>query len=168
MEALLLLLLLGLSGASLGFHGDSVSFTAPQRRTDGSIQVTFHRRQNGRSSCETQPYTCGNAACTCEDAACTCGNGACTSFTESDVLQTDLDGTAEQRWCQTESRVEASISTSNTSLYLRDSGCCWTSNVEGKTTWTSSAVLDLGSRSDSNALNSCPVTATVSSLRYEA
>lgn len=47
----------------------------------------------------------------------------------------------------------------------RDSGCCWLSNVEGKTNWTSHAHLNLCSRSDSMSLNNCPVTATVSSLR---
>lgn len=48
---------------------------------------------------------------------------------------------------------------------FRDSGCCWLSNVEGKTNWTSHAHLNLCSRSDSMSLNNCPVTATVSSLR---
>lgn len=50
-------------------------------------------------------------------------------------------------------------------LPLRDSGCCWASNVNGKTYWTSDAELNLGTRSDSHTLNSCPVTTTVSSLR---
>lgn len=46
------------------------------------------------------------------------------------------------------------------------SGCCWTANAEGKTNWTTQAELDLGTRSDSHAINRCPVTTTVSSLRY--
>ncbi|MED6265002.1 hypothetical protein CHARACLAT_021018, partial [Characodon lateralis] len=46
-----------------------------------------------------------------------------------------------------------------------DSGCCWASNVDGKTNWMSHAELDLGIRSDSYRINNCPVTATVSSLR---
>lgn len=61
-----------------------------------------------------------------------------------------------------------SIITSNEMFHLlfRDSGCCWVSNVEGKTQWTTYAELDLGTRSDTHTVNSCPVTTTVSSLRY--
>lgn len=58
----------------------------------------------------------------------------------------------------------------NDTMFLRPfsaSGCCWLSNVEGKTNWTSYAELNLGTRSDSMTFNNCPVTATVSSLRYK-
>ncbi|XP_031694929.1 uncharacterized protein LOC116377428 [Anarrhichthys ocellatus] len=152
--ALLLLLLLALLGVSstLGFYGDSMTFMPLRRKTDGTFKVTFHRRQNGRNKCESQ------SSHSCED-------GVCTSSTESTVLQTDEDATGQGRWCQSERRTAATIFTNKTSFSLRDSGCCWTSNVEEKTNWTSLAELDLGSRSDSHGLNGCPVTTTVSSLR---
>lgn len=58
------------------------------------------------------------------------------------------------------------IHTLHTVLF-RDSGCCWVSNIEGTTDWMTSAALDLGIRSDTHTLNTCPVTTTVSSLRYK-
>lgn len=48
---------------------------------------------------------------------------------------------------------------------FRSSGCCWLSNREGKTTWTSEAELNLGTRSDKLGYNHCPMTATVAALR---
>ncbi|XP_071345849.1 zona pellucida sperm-binding protein 2-like [Trachinotus anak] len=151
--ALLLLLsaLLGTASA-LSFYGDSISFMPPKKEADGTFRVTFYHRQNGRSSCEDQ-------------SSFTCESGVCTSFNESSVLQTDQDDTDQGRWCQSEGRTTATVSTNKTSFSLRGSGCCWVSNVNGKTNWTTHAELDLGTRSDSHALNSCPVTTTVSSLR---
>ncbi|XP_068446683.1 uncharacterized protein [Clinocottus analis] len=149
--ALLALLLALLSPATaLDFYGDSVTFMPPLKQKDGSFKVTFRRRQNGRSSCKDQ------SSLSCEDASCS-------GLSEDAVQQTDRDATGKNRWCQSER--SATVSSSNTSFSLRDSGCCWSSNMEGRTNWTSSAELDLGRRSDSHAINGCPVTATVSSLR---
>lgn len=116
------------------------------------FKVTFHHRQNGRSNCQNQ-------------SSYACESGMCTSFNKSSVVQTDQDDTGQGRWCQTEGHVTAMTVTNKTSLSLKHSGCCWVSNVNGKTNWTAHAELDLGTRSDSNSLNSCPVTTTVSSLR---
>ncbi|XP_047436360.1 uncharacterized protein LOC125005227 [Mugil cephalus] len=151
---LLLLLLVALVGfdSTLGFYGDSLSVMPPRREKDGSFKVTFYHRQNGRSSCNS------NSSLGCE-------GGVCTGLDQSSVLQTDSDGTGQGRWCQSEGHTTATFSTNKTSFSLRDSGCCWASNVEGKTNWTTHAELDLGTRSDTHALNSCPVTTTVSSLR---
>ncbi|GAA6233828.1 uncharacterized protein LOC108894180 isoform X1 [Lates japonicus] len=124
----------------------------PQRKKDGTFRVTFHHRQNGRSSCRDQ-------------SSFTCDRGICTSFNKSSVLQTDQGGTGQGRWCQTEGLTTVTMSTNKTSFTLRGSGCCWVSNVNGNTNWTTQAELDLGTRSDSHALDSCPVTTTVSSLR---
>ncbi|XP_040019996.2 uncharacterized protein LOC120809891 [Gasterosteus aculeatus] len=159
---LLLLLLLALiassssssssSASTQSFYGDSVSFMPLQSRGDNTYQVTFHRRQNGRSACDAQ-------------SSHACDNGLCTRSNQSAVQQTDRDATGRGGWCQSERRTTATVSTNRTSFSLRDSGCCWTSNMEGQTNWTSHAELDLGSRSDSQALNGCPVSTTVSSLR---
>ncbi|XP_068584832.1 uncharacterized protein [Cebidichthys violaceus] len=151
--ALLLLLLFALLGVSstLSFYGDSITFMPVKKKRDGTFTVTFHRRLNGRSGCDSQ-------------SSLRCDGGVCTSVTESAVLQTDEDA-GQQRWCQSERSAAATVFTSKTSFSLRDSGCCWTSNVEERTNWTSHAELDLGSRSDSHSLNGCPVTTTVSSLR---
>nr|XP_033495128.1 uncharacterized protein LOC117264894 [Epinephelus lanceolatus] len=149
--ALLLFALLG-SSATLSFYGDSITFMPPHRNNDGTYGVTFYHRQNGRRSCGDQ-------------SSFTCGSGVCTSFDKSSVLQTDHDTTGKGRWCQSEGHTTATILTNKSSFSLSDSGCCWGSNVDGKTNWTAQAELDLGSRSDSHALNGCPVTTTVSSLR---
>ncbi|XP_044057024.1 uncharacterized protein LOC122878364 [Siniperca chuatsi] len=149
-----LLLLFALSGiaSTVSFYGGSISFMPPQKMTDGTFKVTFHQRENGRSNCQDQ-------------SSYTCETGVCTSFDKLRVLQTDQDGTGQGRWCQSEGHTAATILTNKTSFSLRDSGCCWVSNVKGKTNWTAHAELDLGTRSDSYSLNSCPVTTTVSSLR---
>ncbi|XP_022603042.1 uncharacterized protein LOC111223249 isoform X1 [Seriola dumerili] len=148
----LFLLLSALLGTALAqsFYGDSISFMPPQKKNNGTFRVTFYHRQNGRSSCQDQ-------------SSFTCEGGVCTSFDKSNVLQTDQDDTG--RWCQSEGHTTATVSTNKTSFSLRGTGCCWASNVNGKTNWTTHAELDLGTRSDSHALNSCPVTTTVSSLR---
>ncbi|XP_078111627.1 uncharacterized protein LOC144521141 [Sander vitreus] len=148
---LLLFALLGIS-STLSFYGDSISFMPPKKNGDGTFKVTFYHRQNGRSNCEDQ-------------SSFKCVSGVCTSLDESSVLQTDQDNTGQHRWCQSEGHTTATIRTNKTSFSLMDSGCCWASNVDGKTNWTSQAELDLGRRSDSHALNGCPVTTTVSRLR---
>ncbi|KAF3833068.1 hypothetical protein F7725_026733 [Dissostichus mawsoni] len=148
------MLLLALTGISstLSFYGDSITFQPAHKQKDGTYKVTFHHRQNGRSSCQDMPLY-------------TCESEVCTSFVESSVLQTDQDDTGQGRWCQSEMHATATVLKNQTSFSLNQSGCCWGSNVDGKTKWTSEAELDLGSRSDSHALNSCPLTTTVSSLR---
>ncbi|CAB1422149.1 unnamed protein product [Pleuronectes platessa] len=148
---LLLLALLG-SASTLSFYGDSLSFMSPKKNKDGTFTVNFTHRQNGRSSCQDQ-------------SSFTCDGDVCTSFSKSGVLQTDQDATGLGRWCQTEGHTTATISTNETSFTMRGSGCCWESNVNGQTKWTSVAELDLGTRSDSRAINSCPVTTTVSLIR---
>ncbi|XP_035771425.1 uncharacterized protein LOC102789475 [Neolamprologus brichardi] len=148
---LLLFPLLGI-GSTLSFYGDSISFMAPEKEMDGTFKVTFYHRQNGKSNCQDQ-------------SSFSCDSGVCTGFNESSVLQTDQDSTGQGRWCQSEGHTTATILTNNASFSLRDSGCCWVSNVEGETQWTTYAELDLGTRSDTHTVNSCPVTTTVSSLR---
>ncbi|KAF3686761.1 CUB and zona pellucida-like domain-containing protein 1 [Channa argus] len=152
-ESLVLVLIFTLVGitSALSFYGDSVSFLPLQKNSDGTFEVSFYHRQNGRSSCQ-------------EQSSLTCESGVCTSFDQSSVLQTDQDNTGQGRWCQSEQLTTATVST-NKYLSLRNSSCCWLSNIEGTTNWTSYAELDLGIRSDSNTLNHCPVTTTVSSLR---
>ncbi|XP_031613572.1 deleted in malignant brain tumors 1 protein-like [Oreochromis aureus] len=148
---LLLFPLLGI-GSTLSFYGDSISFMAPEKEMGGTFKVTFYHRQNGKSNCQDQ-------------SSFSCDSGVCTGFNESSVLQTDQDSTGQGRWCQSEGHTTATILTNNASFSLSDSGCCWVSNVEGKTQWTTYAELDLGTRSDTHTVNSCPVTTTVSSLR---
>ncbi|AWP01051.1 putative deleted in malignant brain tumors 1 protein-like [Scophthalmus maximus] len=151
--ALVLLLVASLATASAhSFYGDSISFMPLKRNQDGTVQATFHHRQNGRSICTNH-------------STLQCGSGLCSSFRRSSVLQTDQDATGLGRWCQTEGDATATAATNGSTLSLMASGCCWVSNGNGKTNWTSEAELDLGTRSDSRALNSCPVTSTVSSLR---
>ncbi|KAM4593529.1 uncharacterized protein PAE49_008123 [Odontesthes bonariensis] len=153
-----LLLLFALSGTSsaLSFYGDSVSFVAPRKTKDETFTVTYYHRQNGRNACKNQNQ---NQSLSCEA-------GVCTNVDESAVVQTDEGGTGQNKWCQSEGRTTATFPSNRTTLSLRGSGCCWVSNVEGnKKDWTTHAKLDLGTRSDTHAINRCPVTTTVSSLR---
>ncbi|XP_027136823.1 uncharacterized protein LOC109142424 isoform X1 [Larimichthys crocea] len=152
--AIFFLLLFALPGpaSTASFYGDSISFMPPHKNEDGTYKVTFHHRQNGRSNCQDQ-------------SSYSCESGVCTSFDKSSVLQTDQDATGQGRWCQTEGQTTATIRTNKNTFSLSGSGCCWESNVEGKTNWTSDAELNLGTRSDSRTINSCPVTTAVSSLR---
>ncbi|XP_026234946.1 uncharacterized protein LOC113174943 [Anabas testudineus] len=140
------------TASALSFYGDSISFTSPQKNSDGTFKVTFYHRQNGRSNCQDQ-------------SSFTCDSGLCSSFVQSSLLQTDTDITGQGRWCQSEGITTATVFANNTNFSVRDSGCCWLSNTEGQTNWTTSADLVLGIRSDTYTLNSCPVTTTVSSLR---
>nr|XP_046253195.1 uncharacterized protein LOC124063507 [Scatophagus argus] len=149
MEAgvVLLLLVAALSPASTAnFYGDSISFMHPQRNNNGTFTVTFHHRHNGRSSCAFQ-------------SSLTCESGVCSVFDQSSVLQTDHDSTDQGKWCQSEQRTTAIVSTDGTSFSLR------LTDLSGKTNWTSYAEVDLGIRSDSHNYNTCPVTTTMSSLR---
>lgn len=149
---LLLLASLGVASTDT-FHGDSISFMPPKRNSDGTYKVTFFHRQNSKGSCKNE-------------STFTCDDGVCTTSSKSSVMPTDKEVAAKPRWCQSEGRTTATVSTNKNSLTLRRSGCCWESNVEGDgVSWTSSAELDLGTRSDTRSINSCPVTTTVSSLR---
>uniref|UniRef100_A0A1A8D1G1 ZP domain-containing protein n=1 Tax=Nothobranchius kadleci TaxID=1051664 RepID=A0A1A8D1G1_NOTKA len=155
MEAgVILLLLSSLLGRSwtLSFYGDSISVMPLQKNSDGTLKVTFYHRQNGRSDCQNQT-------------SFFCEGGTCSDFVQSEVLQMDWDDSDQGRWCQSEGLTTETVQPNRTTFTLRESGCCWMSNVEGKTSWTSRVDLDLGTRSDSLNLNSCPVSTTVPSLR---
>ncbi|XP_068506585.1 uncharacterized protein [Syngnathus scovelli] len=148
---LLLMLMVGL-GLTLSedFHGDSISFIKPHKDPDGNIKVAFHHRQNGKNNC-VQPSTF-----TCEE---------CASVINSLVMQTDQDNTGRGRWCQSDRLVLANVLLNASHISLSNTGCCWATNNDMKTNWTAHAHLDLRTRSDTEALNNCPVTTTVSSLR---
>ncbi|XP_061521209.1 uncharacterized protein LOC133395920 isoform X1 [Phycodurus eques] len=144
---LMLLAVLGLTSAD--FFGDSISFMKPHKDPDGNIKVAFHHRQNGRNNCvHPSSYACEK----------------CTSFINGSVIQTDQDNTGRGRWCQSEGHTMANVSLNASYISLSNTGCCWATN-DTKTNWTAHAHLDLRTRSDTEALNNCPVTTTVSSLR---
>ncbi|KAM3625284.1 uncharacterized protein V6R79_009628 [Siganus canaliculatus] len=140
------------TAAAADFYGDSISFMPPQKKKSGAFKVTFHHRQNGRGDCKDQ-------------SSFKCDGNVCTSFDKSSVAITDKDNPDKSRWCQSEGQTTAMVSTDKTTFSLKGTGCCWVSNVNGKKDWTSEAELNLGTRSDSHTINSCPVTTTVSSLR---
>ncbi|XP_034716059.1 uncharacterized protein LOC117936763 [Etheostoma cragini] len=139
---LLLFALVGIS-STLNLYGDSISLMPAKSNLDGTFKVTFYHRQNGRSICEDQ--FCFN-----------CESSVCTGLDESIVLKTDQDNTGQHRWCQSERHTTATIRTKKNSFSLIDCS---------KANWTVQAELDLGRRSDSHALNGCPITTTVSWLR---
>ncbi|XP_077419318.1 uncharacterized protein LOC144050161 isoform X2 [Vanacampus margaritifer] len=146
---LMLLAILGSTSAE-DFHGDSISFLKPHKEPDGSIKVAFHYRRNGRNNC-VHPSTF-----TCE---------ACTSVVNSIVTQTDWDNTGKSRWCQLDRLTMVNVLMNMSHISLSNTGCCWATNNDIRTNWTTHAHLDLRTRSDTEALNNCPVTTTVSSLR---
>ncbi|XP_034534932.1 uncharacterized protein LOC117809478 [Notolabrus celidotus] len=154
MEAgMIILLLFALQGAvsSANFYGDSFSLMPPEKQEDGTFQMTFYHRLNAKGVCEEQ------ASFECDGASC--------SFQKSKAVEPKGEDIQQDSWCQSETHTMANISTTQKSFSLRASGCCWPANLEAKTTWKSLAELDLGTRSDTQGLNSCPVSTTVSSLR---
>nr|XP_057933858.1 uncharacterized protein LOC131132337 [Doryrhamphus excisus] len=146
---LLLFAVLG-AGSAEDFYGDSISFIHPHKDPNGYLKVAFHHRQNGRDHCDhPSTYTCTG----------------CTGLVNGGVVQTDQDTSGQQRWCQSEGRTVANVSMNASYISLSNTGCCWATNNDTKTNWTSHAHLDLRTRSDTEGLNNCPVTTTVSSLR---
>ncbi|KAM8877563.1 uncharacterized protein ACB058_003375 [Synchiropus picturatus] len=146
---LFLLLMAAFESGGAQFFGDSVNVRVVARE-GGAFQMAIQHRQNGRSNCTN------NNNFTCE-------SGSCSEFTASPAQQGDAS--AAGGWCQSEAHLTADIQSGTKRIDLRNSGCCWTSNVEGARDWSSSLRLDLGVRSDTRALNNCPVTTSVSSLR---
>ncbi|KAM9764757.1 uncharacterized protein ACNS7B_020516 [Menidia menidia] len=151
--ALLLLLLALLGSGSADFYGDSISLMAPQWTADEALKVTVHHRLNGRGDCQNQSQLLS------------CKGGACRPLDQSAAQETDRDGADQNRWCQSEGRSTATVPANSTRLSLSGSGCCWTSNAQARTNWTSHAELDLRTRSDTRSVDRCPVTTSVSSLR---
>ncbi|XP_054627119.1 uncharacterized protein LOC129178684 [Dunckerocampus dactyliophorus] len=146
---LLLFAVLGF-GSAEDFYGDSISFVHLHKDPGGYLKVAFHHRQNGRDRCDyPSSYTCMG----------------CTGLVNSSVMQTDQDTSGQHRWCQSEGHTMANVSMNASYISLSNTGCCWATNNDTKTNWTSHAHLDLRTRSDTEGLNNCPVTTTVSSLR---
>ncbi|KAM9319137.1 uncharacterized protein KZ484_023434 [Pholidichthys leucotaenia] len=150
--ALVLLFSLLWTVSSAGFYGDSISFMPPECKADGTYKVTFFHRQNAKGQCEN-------------DSSLTCESGVCTTFDKTAVVETDKGSTGEDKWFQAEQQTTISVSTNETSLALSVLCCCWNTTAEGRNNWATHAELDLRTRSDTHAINRCPVTATVSSLR---
>ncbi|CAG5849743.1 unnamed protein product [Menidia menidia] len=151
--AALLLLLALLGSGSADFYGDSISLMAPQWTADEALKLTVHHRLNGRGDCQNQSQLLS------------CEGGACRPLDQSAAQETDRDGAGQSRWCQSEGRSTATVPANSTRLSLSGSGCCWTSNAQARTNWTSHAELDLRTRSDTRSVDRCPVTTSVSSLR---
>ncbi|KAF7656584.1 hypothetical protein LDENG_00039390 [Lucifuga dentata] len=149
---ILLSAVLAAASAQGNFYGESINFMPLQKNVDGTVQVSFHHRQNGKSSCQNH-------------VSYSCDDSTCRNFNQYTDMETDTDNTGRGRWCQTEGLTTATVSPNKQFFNLRDSGCCWVSNINGKTNWRTYAQVDLGTRSDTRSLNNCPVTATVASLR---
>ncbi|XP_071387953.1 uncharacterized protein [Centroberyx affinis] len=149
---LLLSAVLGIASTQVEFYGESVNFMPLQKNKDGTFQVSFYYRENGKGSCENQ-------------LSYSCESGVCTSFDRTAAVETDRDASGQDRWCQSEGHGAATIPADKSSISLSASGCCWASNIGGEANWTASAELDLGTRSDTHTFNNCPVTATVATLR---
>ncbi|XP_033847686.2 uncharacterized protein LOC117393785 [Periophthalmus magnuspinnatus] len=134
------------------FYGHSVTVLPFQRKSDGTMQLGLVSRENGRASCSNQ-------------VSYLCDGGACGNFTKGVALETTNDTTGKQRWCQTEQESTTQLTANAKNVSLSASGCCWASNVNTAQRWRAAAHMDLGQRSDTFAINHCPVTATVSSIR---
>ncbi|KAK6294110.1 hypothetical protein J4Q44_G00349400 [Coregonus suidteri] len=78
-------------------------------------------------------------------------------------------GSGQNLWCQSEGLFTRNFTRDQKtqSYTLSDSGCCWGSNVNGKTNWTMHTEVDLGLRVSPGppTQNTPPVTATVPTLR---
>ncbi|XP_030232055.1 uncharacterized protein LOC115558259 [Gadus morhua] len=152
-RAILMLLptLLGIALTQENFYGESLSFRSLQKKKDGTVQVSFYYRENGRGSCKDQ-------------LSYRCEIGYCNNTEDSKPVLTDSSSSAHEQWCQSEGQARVAP-LNNHSLVLNDTGCCWPPNVHGKTKWMAGGKLDLGYRSDTHTYNKIPVTATVPYLR---
>ncbi|XP_064814309.1 uncharacterized protein LOC135529563 [Oncorhynchus masou masou] len=162
-----MLLLLVLSSAvchsaDSTYYGGTMRCTVPGYMPPDSKwtgEVQFHYRENGRDRCEQQfSWECTSGYC----------NGSANR--QGPVVQTtDKDQSGQNLWCQSEGHFTRNFTRDQKtqSYTLSDSGCCWGSNVNGKTNWTIHTEVDLGLRVSPGppTQNTPPVTATVPTLR---
>ncbi|XP_029576406.1 uncharacterized protein LOC115166768 isoform X1 [Salmo trutta] len=162
-----MLLLLVLSSAvchstDSTYYGGTMRSTVPGYMPPDSKwtgEVQFHYRENGRDRCEQQfSWECTSGYC----------NGSANR--QGPVVQTtDKDQSGQNLWCQSEGHFTRNFTRDQKtqSYTLSDSGCCWGSNVNGKTNWTIHTEVDLGLRISPGppTQNTPPVTATVPTLR---
>ncbi|KAJ3593173.1 hypothetical protein NHX12_005509 [Muraenolepis orangiensis] len=62
---------------------------SPQKKNDGTVQVSFYYRENGRGTCKDQ-------------LSYRCETGYCNNTEDSKPVITDRDSSSQERWCQSE------------------------------------------------------------------
>ncbi|XP_041917822.1 deleted in malignant brain tumors 1 protein-like isoform X1 [Alosa sapidissima] len=132
-----------------GFLGGSMSFSLRTEKPDGSFEVDFYYREYKQ---------------TCDDQlSWQCQSGDCGTLIKSEVLILEANS-SDAASCQSEGHMTRNVPT-NSPFILRDSGCCWNSNVHGARDWSLTTLVDVGTRTDTNRPNRSPVSATVPRLR---
>ncbi|XP_062405710.1 uncharacterized protein LOC134095993 [Sardina pilchardus] len=133
-----------------GFLGGSMSFSLRGEKPDGSVEVDFYYREYRKESCDDQ-------------LSWQCQSGDCGTLIKSEVLINEANSSVAAS-CQSEGHMTREFST-NSPFILRDSGCCWDSNVHGARNWSLTTLVDVGTRADTYRPNRSPVSATVPRLR---
>ncbi|XP_063044492.1 uncharacterized protein LOC134438772 [Engraulis encrasicolus] len=146
-----LFLLLPTQTKASDFLGNSLSFSVGKENLDGSLEVNIRYREYRNESCGSEHINW------------LCQSGDCGAQTQSDVLSTE-DSSGNDAWCQSDGYMTRKV-TSDSTFLLRDTGCCWGSNVHGAHEWTADTLVNVGTRSDTHKPNRSPVSATVPRLR---
>ncbi|CAB1338901.1 unnamed protein product [Coregonus sp. 'balchen'] len=125
----------------------------------------------GTMRCTVPGYIPPDSKWTGEQFSWECTSGSCNGSAnrQGPVVQTNKDQSGQNLWCQSEGLFTRNFTRDQKtqSYTLSDSGCCWGSNVNGKTNWTMHTEVDLGLRVSPGppTQNTPPVTATVPTLR---
>ncbi|KAL2088582.1 hypothetical protein ACEWY4_015481 [Coilia grayii] len=133
------------------FLGNSLSFSVGKENPDGSLEVNFYYREHRNESCGSQHSNWQ------------CQSGDCGALTQLEVLTSEASSGVVD-WCQAEGFMTRNVSSDST-FVLRDTGCCWRSNVHGASDWTADTLVNVGTRSDTHKPNRSPVSTAVPRLQ---
>ncbi|XP_064171893.1 uncharacterized protein LOC135243789 isoform X2 [Anguilla rostrata] len=147
----LLLSFLVVQTHTFDFQGGLMTFMPVKRHSNGTISVSFHYKESYRGPCAHQ-LSWG------------CGSGDCGQTILAGVTDADKDVSDQRLWCQSEGLILRSLP-SDEPFTLRDTGCCWVSNLNNAVDWTLVTTVDMGTRSDTHNLNKSPVMTTVPTIR---
>ncbi|KAJ8349288.1 hypothetical protein SKAU_G00244180 [Synaphobranchus kaupii] len=148
---ILLLSFLSLKTHTFDIQGGLMTFRPVKRHSDGTITVSFHYKESYRGQCAHQ-------------LSWDCESGGCGQVTVFEVTDADKDVSDRHLWCQSGGRILRRLS-SDKLFTLRDTGCCWVSNLNNAINWTFVTTVDMGKRSDTYNLNKSPVMTMVPTIR---
>ncbi|KAJ8402902.1 hypothetical protein AAFF_G00362160 [Aldrovandia affinis] len=132
-------------------QGGLMSFMPVEQHLNGTFTVSFHYKESYGGKCAHQ-------------LTWSCGSGDCGQITLSEVKDTDEGVSNVPPWCQSEGHILRYLS-NDKPIMLRDTGCCWVSNLNGAANWTLVTHVDMGTRSDTHILNKSPVMTTIPTIR---
>ncbi|XP_023675544.1 uncharacterized protein [Paramormyrops kingsleyae] len=136
---------------SQDFHGGLMTFMPARTDQDGTVLMSFVYKESYGAQCQHQ-------------FSWVCDSGDCGQIVFSEVGDADEDTSDLGLWCQSEGYILMN-SSSDKPYSLRESGCCWASNVNGASNWTLITYIDGGKRSDTQYMNRPPVITITPTIR---